>query len=107
MDSNSLNETVRKLFLSFPSWPKISPPPVVTLGKAGNTDVSIGDIERRSGLYMLGKPGMGKSSLLVNLAAQDIKHGHGIFFLDPHGDALLDLLRRGDTDALTQRAILL
>ena len=39
--------------------------------------VSIGDIERRSGLYILGKSGMGKTSLLVNLILQDIKNGHG------------------------------
>jgi hypothetical protein len=58
--------------------------------------VYIGDIERRSALYVLGKPGMGKSSLLVNLMVQDIKHGHGLFFLDPHGDAIDDLINRCD-----------
>jgi hypothetical protein len=34
--------------------------------------VFMGDIERRSGLYILGKPGMGKSALMVNLANNDI-----------------------------------
>jgi replicative DNA helicase len=29
--------------------------------------VRIGDVERRSGLYILGRPGMGKSALMVNM----------------------------------------
>jgi hypothetical protein len=55
--------------------------------------VRVGDIERRSGLYILGKPGMGKSALMINMASQDLAHGHGLFFLDPHGDAITDLIR--------------
>jgi hypothetical protein len=68
-------------------------------------EVRIGDIERQSGLYLLGKPGMGKSALSVNLALQDIQNQHGLFFLDPHGDAIVDLLRRGYADENT-RALL-
>jgi len=66
--------------------------------------VRIGDIERRSGLYILGKPGMGKSALSVNVALQDIQNGHGLFFLDPHGDAAVDLIRRLSPDDLKRRA---
>ena len=69
--------------------------------------VRLGDIERRSGFYLLGKMGMGKSALAVNIALQDIANGHGLFFVDPHGDAALDLLRRGDPDLLESRAYLL
>ena len=57
-------------------------------------EIRIGDIERRSGSYYLGRMGMGKSSLAVNVALQDIAHGHGLFFLDPHGDAIVALARR-------------
>jgi len=66
------------------------------LGKDIDTGeiVTIGDIERRSGLYVVGRPGMGKTSLLVNLILQDIEHGHGVFFLDPKGDAIHDLMKR-------------
>ena len=56
--------------------------------------VSIGDIERRSGTYILGKPGMGKSVLLTNMAISDIYNGNTVFFLDPHGDAIADLTKR-------------
>jgi hypothetical protein len=47
----------------------------VVIGKDTETgqEVRIGDIERRSGLYVLGKPGMGKSALLVNILNQDIR----------------------------------
>ncbi len=56
-----------------------------------NEPISITDTARRSGLYVLGLSGMGKSSLLINIAAQDIKNGHGIFFLDPHGETIKKL----------------
>jgi hypothetical protein len=71
--------------------------PSVIIGKDIQTgqEVRLGDIERRSGLYILGKPGMGKSALMVNMINQDIQNGHGVFFLDPHGQAIDDLLNRG------------
>lgn len=58
-----------------------------------NHPLSIGDIERRNGLYILGKPRMGKSWLIAQLILQDIPD-HGVFFLDPHGDAIDELLER-------------
>src|SRR4029450_7643241 len=56
--------------------------------------IKIGDMERRSGLYILGRPGSGKTTLMKNIIAQDIENGHGVFFLDPHGDAIEDLQKR-------------
>jgi len=44
-------------------------------------------------MYVIGKTGMGKSTLLENMAIQDIQNGHGVCFIDPHGktaDLLLD-----------------
>jgi hypothetical protein len=66
------------------------------LGRDIETDeiVSLGDVERRSGLYILGKPGMGKTTLMVNMILQDIEHGHGLCFLDPAGDAIEEVLKR-------------
>ena len=49
--------------------------------------------DRSRHMYVIGKTGMGKSTLLENMAIQDIKNGHGICFVDPHGktaDLLLD-----------------
>jgi type IV secretory pathway TraG/TraD family ATPase VirD4 len=68
--------------------------PDVILGKdvATGQKIPINDIDRRSGLYVLGIQGSGKTTLLKNLIFQDIRNGHGVFFLDPHGDAIDDLL---------------
>lgn len=49
--------------------------------------------DRRRHMYLLGKTGMGKTNLLENLAIQDIQQGHGICFIDPHGDVALKLIK--------------
>lgn len=36
--------------------------------------------------YIIGKTGVGKTTLLENLIVQDIEHGNGCAVLDPHGD---------------------
>jgi energy-coupling factor transporter ATP-binding protein EcfA2 len=36
-------------------------------------------------MYVIGKSGVGKSTLLENMAIQDIMHGEGVAVLDPHG----------------------
>ncbi len=41
--------------------------------------------DRSRHVYVIGKTGMGKSTLLENMAAQDIQSGNGICFMDPHG----------------------
>lgn len=48
--------------------------------------------DRRRHIYIIGKTGMGKTALLMNLAIQDILAGHGIGFIDPHGEAAEMLL---------------
>jgi len=37
-------------------------------------------------MYMIGKTGMGKSTLLENIIVSDIRAGHGVAVVDPHGD---------------------
>jgi len=56
----------------------------------------LGEPARKSGLYILGKSGMGKSTLLVNLIIQDISSGNSVFFLDPHGQAIKDVIERSE-----------
>jgi Type IV secretion-system coupling protein DNA-binding domain len=66
------------------------------LGKDVETGaiVSIAQHERRRGLYVIGKTGTAKTTLLINLILQDIAAGLGVCFLDPHGDAISDILMR-------------
>jgi hypothetical protein len=42
--------------------------------------------------YIIGKTGMGKSTLLENMAVQDIQNGEGLCFIDPHGGTAEKLL---------------
>lgn len=49
--------------------------------------------DRSRHFYLIGKTGMGKSTVLENMAIQDIRAGEGMAFIDPHGktaDLLLD-----------------
>jgi len=48
--------------------------------------------DRRRHMYLIGKTGMGKTSLMENMVIQDIKNGHGVAFLDPHGDSIQRIL---------------
>jgi len=48
--------------------------------------------DRQRHMYVVGKTGMGKSTLLENMAAQDIQNGEGMAFIDPHGSAAQTLL---------------
>jgi energy-coupling factor transporter ATP-binding protein EcfA2 len=41
--------------------------------------------DRVQHIYVIGKTGMGKSTLLENMAVQDIRNGEGFAFMDPHG----------------------
>jgi len=48
--------------------------------------------DRRRHLYIVGKTGMGKTTLLENMVIQDIKNGHGLAYVDPHGDTAEKML---------------
>ena len=47
--------------------------------------------DRRRHTYLIGKTGMGKTTVLENMIIQDIRYGHGVAVADPHGD-LVDKL---------------
>ena len=42
--------------------------------------------DRRRHMYLIGKTGMGKSTVLENMVVQDIINGEGVAVVDPHGD---------------------
>lgn len=46
----------------------------------------IKDEDRLNHIYVIGKTGTGKSTLLLNMAVSDIQRGNGICLIDPHGD---------------------
>ena len=52
--------------------------------------LSLGD--RRHHVYVIGKSGTGKTTLLRNMILQDIEAGRGVGVIDPHGDLALDVL---------------
>jgi hypothetical protein len=48
--------------------------------------------DRLRHLYIIGQTGTGKTTLLKNIAEQDMENGDGICFIDPHGDVAQELL---------------
>jgi hypothetical protein len=48
--------------------------------------------DRAQHLYIVGKTGLGKSTLLRNLILQDLHAGRGVGLLDPHGDLAREVL---------------
>jgi CxxC-x17-CxxC domain-containing protein len=49
--------------------------------------------DRRRHFYTLGKTGMGKTSLIQNMAIQDIQNGNGVAVVDPHGEFAEECLK--------------
>ena len=62
-----------------------------TIFKNRDTIFGIKDIDRRRHIWAIGKTGTGKSTLIANMAIDDIKKGRGIAVIDPHGD-LCDII---------------
>jgi hypothetical protein len=56
--------------------------------------VRLGAERRAEHCYLAGATGTGKSTLLLNMMVQDIKAGHGIGLLDPHGDLVRAVMRQ-------------
>jgi len=63
-----------------------------TDSRGKRTRFGIKSQDRLKHVYVIGKTGMGKSTLLENMAIQDIQNGNGIAFLDPHGGTAERLL---------------
>lgn len=58
------------------------------------TTFGIKEADRRAHMYLIGKTGTGKSTLIESLVLQDIKAGRGIALLDPHGDLVERVLSK-------------
>jgi len=48
--------------------------------------------DRRRHMYMIGKTGMGKTTLLENMIISDVINGEGCCYIDPHGDTAEKIL---------------
>ncbi|MEI5009106.1 DUF87 domain-containing protein [Streptomyces sp. PmtA] len=91
----------------------VLPPPSVAQPAAGNGVKPLGrsDTGARRGvglavhdarhhLHVMGATGSGKSTLIANLALDDIRNHRGVIVIDPKGDLVTDLLDRiPDTSA--------
>lgn len=49
--------------------------------------------DRRYHMYIVGKTGVGKSTLISNMIASDLKNNEGVALLDPHGDLIEKILK--------------
>ncbi len=68
-----------------------------TVFKNKDTIFGIKDKDRRRHVWTIGKTGTGKSTLIANMAVDDLKKDRGIAVIDPHGDlceTLLDYIPR-------------
>ncbi len=59
-----------------------------------SVDACINVDTRLRHVYIVGQTGTGKSTLLLNMAIEEISRGNGITILDPHGSLVNDILER-------------
>jgi len=71
--------------LSYPTDPEINYFGLVNY-RNQNRKFGIKIDDRRRHVYMVGKTGMGKTTILENMVLNDIYAGHGVGLVDPHGD---------------------
>jgi len=55
--------------------------------------VKIKEDDRRRHLFMIGKTGVGKTTLFEYMVKQDIEDGKGVCYVDPNGDAIESILQ--------------
>lgn len=70
---------------------------ILYIGEANyrNQEIKFGikEDDRRRHVYVIGKSGTGKSTLLANMVAADIAAGKGVCLVDPHGETAEDVLK--------------
>ena len=62
--------------------------------------------DHRRHLYAIGQTGVGKSSLLLKMALENIRRGEGVAVIDPHGDLIQLLLDRIPEERLEDTILL-
>ncbi len=70
---------------------------IAALGKCdfrgGEVEFGIKSDDRRRHVYIIGKTGVGKTTLMENMVIDDILSGKGVGVVDPHGDFAEKILR--------------
>ncbi len=56
------------------------------------TEIGLTEEERETHMYIIGRTGSGKTTMMFSMAKHDIEQGRGMAFLDPHGDVAEDLV---------------
>ncbi len=57
-----------------------------------DTEVHMSKEDRMRHMYVIGQTGTGKTTILKNMIAQDIRNGEGCCFIDPHGSDIQEIL---------------
>ena len=81
---------------------KLAPPSVLGTGNPlgvnehldSTQQVRLSDTDRTKHVHVLGASGGGKSTLLVRMILDDLRQGHGVGVLDPHGDLIREVVAR-------------
>lgn len=64
------------------------------------SDVFLSKEDRVRHCYVIGQTGTGKTTILKNMAIQDIKNGNGVCFIDPHGNDIEDIVANIPADRI-------
>lgn len=62
--------------------------------------------DRMRHMYILGKTGVGKSTLMYNMFMQDVEAGNGCCIVDPHGDLVEEILKNFPKNRVNDLVIL-
>lgn len=60
--------------------------------RGSETEIRMEREDRLRHFYVIGQTGTGKTTILKNMIAQDIRNGDGCCFIDPHGTDIQDIL---------------
>ena len=74
------------------NWPQDANVLWVSDYRSITVPIWIYDEDRLRHMYVVGKTGTGKSKFLLNLMINDIKQGKGVGVIDPHGDAIEEIM---------------
>lgn len=76
--------------------PVNAPPSGILLGinvyQGTETPIFMKESDRRRHMYIIGMTGTGKSTMMENMAIQDILAGNGVGVIDPHGSLVENIL---------------